>query len=96
MLDDALLTNLWARFKRSESFGGIHFNLRSAPKNLCHVEDYLDCLDFSFPIVAASETWLNDSNVDLYELRGLEAINKKTIIERIEKVAGSLFSSKKA
>lgn len=26
MLDDALLTNLWARVKRSESFGGIHFN----------------------------------------------------------------------
>ena len=56
-------------------FGGIHFNLRSAPKNLCHVEDYLDCLNFSFPFVAASETWLNDSNVDLYELRGYQQEN---------------------
>ena len=59
----------------NNGYGGIHFNLRSAPKNLCHVEDYLDCLDFSFPIVAASETWFNDSTVDLYELRGYQQEN---------------------
>ena len=57
------------------NYGAIHFNLRSAPKNLCHVEDYLDCLDFTFPFVCATETWLNDSNVDLYDLKGYQQEN---------------------
>ena len=40
----------------------IHFNSRSLIKNLDNITDYLETLDHKFPIIAFSESWLNDSN----------------------------------
>ncbi len=40
----------------------IHFNSRSLNKNLDSITDYLKTLDHKFPLLAFSETWLNDNN----------------------------------
>ena len=58
-----------------KNLGIIHFNARSAPKNLTHIECFLDCLDFSFPFVCTSETWFDESNADLYNIKGYRQEN---------------------
>jgi hypothetical protein len=40
----------------------IHFNSRSLNKNIDNITDYLKTLNHKFPIIAFSETWLNDNN----------------------------------
>ena len=40
----------------------IHFNSRSLNKNIDSITDYLKTLNHKFPLIAFSETWLNDSN----------------------------------
>ena len=53
-----------------DNFSIIHMNIRSAAKNLKQFEVYLDQLDACFNVIGLSETWLTDSNVDLYNLQG--------------------------
>ena len=53
-----------------ENFSLIHFNARSACRNLSSIENYLHCLNFQFSVVGLTETWYNESNVGLYGLPG--------------------------
>ena len=53
-----------------EHFSLIHFNARSACRNLSSIENYLHCLNFQFSVVGLTETWYNESNVGLYRLPG--------------------------
>ena len=50
----------------------IHMNIRSAHANLNTFDTYLNTIDYTFPIIALSESWLTDSNVNLYKLEGYE------------------------
>ena len=43
----------------------LHLNIRSSNKNFEHFKIFLSNLNFSFSIICFSETWLNDSNVDI-------------------------------
>ena len=70
------------------SYGAIHFNCRSAPKNLCHVEDYLDCLDIFFLLFVLQKPGLMSLMLICMISK---AINKKTIIGRKERVEEFLF-----
>ena len=45
-----------------ENLSLIHFNSRSLNKNIDSITDYLKTLDHKFPLIAFSETWLNDNN----------------------------------
>ena len=56
----------------------VHFNIRSARQNLNSAELFLHNLGFEFKIIALTETWLNDTNCDLYSLNGynLECKNR--------------------
>ena len=51
----------------------MHINIRSAVKNLHHLETYLANLNYSFQIAAISESWLKDHNAPLYCLEGYQA-----------------------
>ena len=53
-----------------KKFLAIHFNARSAPKNLSSVENYLKYLNFDFTIIRLTETWFDDHNVHLYNIPG--------------------------
>ena len=48
----------------------IHTNIRSAVKNLKNFELYLGGLEFQFPIIALSESWLREDNLDKYGMIG--------------------------
>ena len=53
----------------------IHINIRSAKKNLGNFEAYLHLLDLKFKIIALTESWLQDSNWDLYNLPGYDVFD---------------------
>lgn len=52
------------------SFSMMHINIRSAAKNLNSFDIFLAGLKVNFTVLALTETWLNDSNSDLYNLYG--------------------------
>lgn len=54
----------------SQCFSLIQINIRSIPKNLTCFENYLRGLNFCFTVIGISETWLNTSNKDCYEIGG--------------------------
>ena len=55
-------------------FSLFHVNIRSVPQNFDNFTNYLNVLDFSFPIIGLTETWLSDSNSDLFSIEGYEFI----------------------
>ena len=48
----------------------IHTNIRSAAKNLKKFELYLNGLNFQFPIIALSESWLREDNIERFGIPG--------------------------
>ena len=46
----------------------MHLNIRSLPKNIGKLCDFLSLMDKQFTIIGLSETWLHSDNVDLYEI----------------------------
>ena len=54
----------------SQCFSLCHINIRSIKANLSHFENYLQLLSIDFPVIAITETWLNDITCDLYSLPG--------------------------
>ena len=58
----------------SNVFSLCHVNIRSISKNLGSFENYLNLLDHHFTFVGITETWLKDSNCDLFGLTGYNMI----------------------
>ena len=56
------------------SFSMCHVNIRSMSKNLGDFENYLNLLDHHFIFVGVTETWLKDSNCDLFGLKGYHMV----------------------
>ena len=54
----------------------IHINCRSLNANFVNVKIFLENLDFSFDIIALSETWLYEMNTYLFHLGGIEFCHK--------------------
>ena len=54
----------------SSNFSLIHFNVRSAPKNLSSVDNFLHYLNNKFTVIGLTETWFKSHNVDLYSIPG--------------------------
>ena len=46
----------------------MHLNIRSLPKNIGKLCDFLSLMDNKSTIIGLSETWLHSDNVDLYEI----------------------------
>ena len=57
-------------------FSLFHVNIRSVPQNFDNFTNYLNVLDFSFPIIGLTETWLSDSNSDLFSIEEYEFIER--------------------
>ena len=53
----------------------LHLNIRSIAKNLHHLRNYLKLLAHEFPIIGFTETWFNDSTVNLYKLERYKQVN---------------------
>ena len=54
----------------NDSFSMLQINIRSIPKNLSKLENYLCSLAHSFTVIGISETWLKESNASCYSLNG--------------------------
>ena len=65
-----------------DSFSMFHVNIRSLPKNLVSLENYLMLLDTKFTIIGLTETWLTDSTASLYSIDGYTSINNYRIERR--------------
>ena len=55
---------------KNPGFSVLNLNIRSAPKNLHSLKIMLENLKHNFSCIGLSETWLKDSNVDVYHLDG--------------------------
>ena len=56
-------------------FSLMHMNVRSLPKHIDELELYLESLDYKFSIIGLSETRLDDSKQDLYNLHNYTPIH---------------------
>ena len=54
----------------------LHANMRSIPKNLHDFELYLSNIAYVFNFLCFSESWLNESNKDLYNIPGYTATHR--------------------
>jgi len=57
-------------FPNSNNFSLYHVNLRSIPNNIDKLTYFLEEINLRFNIIAISETWLQEHNTSLYNLRG--------------------------
>ncbi len=60
----------------SDNFSMIHCNIRSLPKNLDSFAHLLNNLELQFSLIGLSETWLNDTKAELYNLPGYRHLYK--------------------
>lgn len=58
------------RHGNSNLFSIIHMNIRSMNQNMTEFLSYIEGLDNDFQFIGLSETWLNDSNADLFHKSG--------------------------
>ena len=67
-------------YKKLRSSGNVfslcHMNIRGMSKNIHQFETYLDLLKHRFTVIGLTETWLKDSNCDLYGIKGYHLIEK--------------------
>ena len=54
----------------------IHINCRSLNASIVNLKMFLENLDFSFDIIALSETWLHEMNTDQFHLGGYDFYHK--------------------
>ena len=54
----------------SQCFSLCHIDICSIKANFSHFENYLHLLSIDFPVMAITETWLNDITCDLHSLPG--------------------------
>ena len=64
-----------AKVQVPNSFSFFHLNIRSIPQHYDQLTDYLSILNFSFSVMAFSETWLHDNITCLYPLENYRAIH---------------------
>ena len=56
-------------------FSLFHANVRSLPRNSNELLNCLHLIEHSFTVTALTETWLQDSNKDLYPIPGYRSLN---------------------
>ena len=58
-----------------DEFSLMHLNIRSLPKNIGKLSNFLSLIDNKFSIIGLSETWLHSDNVELYEVPDYRSIH---------------------
>jgi len=61
---------------RSRSLSLLHHNIRSASKNLEQLIEYVTSLGFTFSVIGLSETWLQESTMDIYGIANYTATHQ--------------------
>ena len=53
----------------------LHFNIRSAPKNMVNFENFLYSLNTEFSLIGLTETWFNNVTADLYDMQRYSSVH---------------------
>lgn len=81
-LRDVFIENISSKYFTEEEFNSkcidlkesklslLHLNIRSVPSNIFNFTAYLQSLEHNFSIIGLSETWINETNVGLYNIPG--------------------------
>ena len=64
---------------KSKDLSIIHINCRSLNANFADLKILLETLDFSFDVIGLTETWLNESNADVFQLEGYDFYHKNRV-----------------
>ena len=64
---------------KSKDLSIIHINCRSLNANFTDLKILLETLDFSFDVIGLTETWLNESNADVFHLEGYDFCHKNRV-----------------
>ena len=57
-------------YNGNDFFSLMHLNIRSIPSNLSKLTQYLSNINVCFDIIGLSETWLTETNKDIYHMDG--------------------------
>ena len=75
-LEESFAEKLRSLNVNMDCFSVIHFNIRSAPRNLERADQLLQTLTVDFTVIALTETWFNSVTSCLYCLPGYEIVSK--------------------
>ena len=73
-IEDTFVKNISKIQKQKRALSMFHMNIKSLPRHFDELQQYLDMLEYDFSLIGISETWLNENNVDLYDLNGYVTI----------------------
>ena len=68
-------------FKQDHGLSIIHFNCRSLPHNSDKVKETLNDMKTTFDVIALTETWLNNVNMNEYSIMTLTIQSEKIKLE---------------
>ena len=63
---------------QSSDLSLLHLNVRSLVKNHDNLTQFLSTLQYDFPIIGITETWLNENSPDLIKIDGYKLIRADT------------------
>ena len=69
------------QFKQTFSATGIgqfpliHFNCRSLASNVIKLKESITTLEFTFDVIALSESWLSDNDIDIFCIEGYDILS---------------------
>ncbi len=58
-----------------DGFSILHLNARSLAKNFDNIHNFISGIDYTFTVIAISETWLNEHNCGLFDIENYVLIN---------------------
>ena len=81
-LPDEFKKHLSVTKQKSKSFSLLHLNIRSISNKFDSFKQFLDTLDKHFQIIGLTETWLNDTNYDSFNIKDYEYIGSNRANKR--------------
>ena len=83
-LEDQFISNVVEQQKSCNRLSFFHFNVKSIPKHFDELEMYIYSLKLEFTMIALTETWLDQSKQDMYNMPKYNCINRFRKQRRVE------------
>ena len=73
--EDEFNDKIVTKVQAASTFSIIHFNARSMSANFNKLKSVLSSFDFTFDVIAVSETWLNNDDLDSFHMDDYDDIH---------------------
>ena len=64
-----------SKLQAASTFSIIHFNARSMSANFNKLKSVLSSIDFTFDVIAVTETWISDDDIDSFHMDDYDDIH---------------------